>query len=87
MTSPRLAKLARTPAVVGWVMTLMKPQRASRRSSIAQTVFGSCMSERIPFLHAGATGGGDGDERHLRSTALSLPRSASRRRRCPSSRP
>ena len=48
MMSPRLAKLARTPAVVGWVITLMNPQRASRRSSIAHTVLGSCMRERIP---------------------------------------
>ena len=48
MTSPRLAKLARTPAVVGWVMIEMKAQRASRSSSTAHTVFGSCIRERMP---------------------------------------
>jgi hypothetical protein len=48
ITSPRLAKLASTPAVVGCVMTEMKAQRASWSSSTAQTVFGSCISDRIP---------------------------------------
>ena len=48
VTSPRLAKLASTPAVVGWVKTLISAQRASCRSSTAHTVFGICISERIP---------------------------------------
>ena len=48
ITSPRLAKLASTPAVVGCVITEMNAAGVWCRTSTAQTVFGSCMSERIP---------------------------------------
>ena len=48
ITSPSEAKLARTPAVVGCAITLIMAPPESFRSSTAQTVFGSCMSDRIP---------------------------------------
>ena len=47
-TSPRLAKLASTPPVVGCVSTESIAPPESCSSSIAQIVFGSCMSARIP---------------------------------------
>src|SRR5918996_2792569 len=47
-TSPRLAKLARTPPVVGCVSTETSAPPDSCSSSIAQIVFGSCISARIP---------------------------------------
>ena len=74
ITSPRLAKLASTPAVVGCVMTLMKPQRASRRSSIAHTVFGSCISERMPSCMRAPPEAVTVTRGTLRSTALSHAR-------------
>ena len=48
ITSPRLAKLAVTPPVVGWASTEMSVPPASCSSSTAATVFGSCISARIP---------------------------------------
>ena len=64
VTSPRLAKLARTPAVVGCVITGMNAQRASRSRSIAHTVLGICMRDKS-LLHAGASGCGHADKRNL----------------------
>src|SRR5581483_1529825 len=47
-TSPRLAKLASRPPVVGCVSTEISAQPASCSSSTAQTVFGSCIRARMP---------------------------------------
>ena len=76
MMSPRLAKLARTPAVVGWVITLMNPQRASRRSSIAHTVLGSCMRERIPSCMRAPPDAVTATSGTFRSTAESAARAS-----------
>src|SRR5689334_2156364 len=48
VTSPSEANDASTPAVVGCAITVSIGTPASCRSSTAQTVFGSCISERIP---------------------------------------
>ena len=48
VTSPSDANDASTPAVVGCAITVSIGRRASCSSSTAQTVFGSCISERIP---------------------------------------
>ena len=48
VTSPSDANDASTPAVVGCAITVSIGKRASCSSSTAQTVFGSCISERIP---------------------------------------
>src|SRR5579884_44170 len=48
VTSPSDANDASTPAVVGCVITVIIGSLASCRSSTAQTVFGICISERIP---------------------------------------
>ncbi len=48
MMSPRLAKLAVTPPVVGWVNTLMySPPRAEKRSMAAE-VFAICIRLKMP---------------------------------------
>ena len=47
-TSPRLAKLASRPPVVGCAITEISAKPASCSSSTATTVFGSCISARIP---------------------------------------
>ena len=47
-TSPSEAKLASRPPVVGWVSTEIITPPDSCSSSSAQTVFGSCISARIP---------------------------------------
>src|SRR4051794_12410324 len=48
VTSPSQANDASTPAVVGCAITVIMGMRASCRSSTEHTVFGSCISERIP---------------------------------------
>ena len=88
VTSPRLPKLARTPAVVGWVITTRRAQRASCSSSTAQTVFGSCTGERIPSCIRAPPEAVTHTSGVLRSTAVRQDQDeASRLRRSPSSRP
>ena len=48
LTSPRRAKLAATPPVVGCKRTLMKGSPAARSRSSAETVLAICMRLRIP---------------------------------------
>src|SRR5688572_29131 len=48
ITSPRLAKLAVTPPVVGCARTERRTPPDSCSSSTAATVFGSCISARMP---------------------------------------
>ena len=79
-TSPRLAKLASTPPVVGCAMTLISAQPASCSSSTAHDRLRQLHEREDPLLHARAAGGGDRDERD----AGARPRS---RRRARTSRP
>ncbi len=48
ITSPRLAKLASTPPVVGSVRTAMNGMPAASSRASGAVVLASCMSERVP---------------------------------------
>ena len=88
VTSPSDAKLASTPPVVGWASTTNIGSPASCRSSTAQTVFGSCISERIPScMRAPPELETVQQRRAALDRRVARARRTSRRRRSPSSRP
>ena len=83
ITSPRLAKLAVTPPVVGCASTEISTPPASCRSPTATTVFGSCISARMPSCMRAPPDA----ETEISAPASSAARSQARANRSPTTLP